>query len=58
MTVVIDYRTGGREELKDVEFFYEDRQHLFLMFKETCKTKIAKYSRRNVKLNCVRDIKE
>ena len=44
MTVVIDYRTGGREELKDVEFFYEDRQHLFLKFKETCKTKIARYS--------------
>ena len=58
MTVVIDYRTGGREELKDVEFFYEDRHYLFLKFKETCKTKLAKYSRRNVKLNCVRDIKE
>lgn len=58
MTVVIDYRTGGGEELKDVEFFYEDRNYLFLKFKETCKTKIAVFPRRNVKLNCIRDIKE
>lgn len=55
MTVIIDYRTGGREENKNVECYWEDSHYLYLKFKESCKVKYRKYIRRNVKLNCIKD---
>lgn len=55
MTVIVDYRTGGKEENKDVECFWEDSHYLYLKFKESCKVKQKKYIRRNVKLNCIMD---
>jgi hypothetical protein len=55
MTVIVDYRTGGKEENKDVEVYWEDSHYLYLKFKESCKVKQRKYIRRNVKLNCIMD---
>lgn len=57
MIVIVDYRTGGKEENKDVERYWEDSHYLYLEFKEGCKTKQRRYIRRNVKLNCIIDNK-
>ncbi len=55
MTVIVNYRTGGEEENKDVERYWEDSHYLYLKFKEGCKIMQKRYIRRNVKLNCVID---
>ena len=55
MTVIVDYRIGGKEENKDVECYWEDNHYLYLKFKENCDVKQRKYIRRNVKLNCIMD---
>jgi hypothetical protein len=55
MTVIINYRTGGEEENKDVVRYWEDSHYLYLKFKEGCKTIRKKYIRRNVKLSCIID---
>ena len=55
MTVIVDCRTGGKEENKDVECYWEDSHYLYLKFKESCMVKQRKYIRRSVKLNCIID---